>query len=199
MKCFLKEVAGKVSDIKDVKILVEEHLAYFIEKYINMDAVMERLAWRSPDTIKKIVNEVAGVRVDGKFSVIEDAYVNLLKEINLHTLDSISNILTLSRLTAENIKKSKIIQRKMYNKKKNQYSDYVEYMIKVDKKGNYVIPQDFPEKDIIGSDKDVMYHKDYTDFLKVFKNRDVNGIIDNFLNTPNAIKKQKIIEKNDSI
>ena len=35
------------------KVFAEERLAYFIEDYVNMDAIMEKFAWRSPDLLRK--------------------------------------------------------------------------------------------------------------------------------------------------
>lgn len=180
---FLNEVANKTSYIKDDSVLKEEHLAYFIEKYVNMDNVIERFAWRSPNIFRKMIDQITGVRSDGKMSIIEEQYLNLLKEIELQSVDSISAILQLSRLTPENVKHSKLVQRKMYNKKKNAYSYLVDKLILVDKKGNYILPKEIEKSFIIKSDSDVVNHKDYKAFALALRNKDVKALVDNFLAT----------------
>ncbi|HPW96357.1 MAG TPA: hypothetical protein PK557_05250 [Paludibacteraceae bacterium] len=184
-KEFVKEVGLKTADIKDLATLREEHLAYFIEKYISMDLVMERLAYRRPDLMKNIVDDMTSIRAKREMTVIEKEYMELLAEINLHTMDSISATLALSNLTPENAKASKIVQRKMYNKTKSEYDYLVNYLIKVDKNGEYIVPDELKEDFKGKSDKDVKFHPDFKAFLVAFKNRDEKAIIDNFLNTKN--------------
>ena len=184
-KEFVKEVGLKTADIKDLATLREEHLAYFIEKYVSMDLVMESLAYRRPDLMKNIVDDMTSIRAKREMTVIEKEYMELLAEINLHTMDSISATLALSNLTPENAKASKIVQRKMYNKTKSEYDYLVNYLIKVDKNGEYIVPDELKEDFKGKSDKDVKFHPDFKEFLVAFKNRDEKAIIDNFLNTKN--------------
>ena len=73
---------------------------------------MERLAYRRPDLMKNIVDDMTSIRAKREMTVIEKEYMELLAEINLHTMDSISATLALSNLTPENAKASKIVQRK---------------------------------------------------------------------------------------
>jgi|LSQX01.1.fsa_nt_gb hypothetical protein len=184
-KEFVKEVGLKTADIKDLATLSEEHMAYFIEKYVSMDLVMERLAYRRPDLMKNIVDDMTSIRAKREMTVIEKEYMELLAEINLHTMDSISATLALSNLTPENAKASKIVQRKMFNKTKSEYDYLVNYLIKVDKNGEYIVPDELKEDFKGKSDKDVKFHPDFKAFLVAFKNRDEKAIIDNFLNTKN--------------
>ena len=124
-------------------------------------------------------------------TIIEEKYAELLKEVDLHTLDSISGVLAFSKLTKENVKNSKIVQRKML--KNGSYSELLPYLVKVNKNGDYDLPDDIKDRFDVKSDRDVIESKDYKEFIKVFKNRDVKGIIDNFLNT--AFESDETLQK----
>ena len=44
--------------IKNKEILDEEILPYFIENYVNMDRVMDKVAWNYPALFTKVVNAI---------------------------------------------------------------------------------------------------------------------------------------------
>jgi hypothetical protein len=171
--------------IKNKEILDEEILPYFIEYYVNMDRVMEKVAWNYPALFTKVVNAITKFRKDKTASIIEQKYIELLKEIKKQSYDSLNNVLLLSSITDENIKYSKILEKKIYDEKEKEYSYLKKFLVKVDKNGNYILPEELKETFKNVSDKELMQHQDFKSFLQAITDKDINAIIDNFLDTKN--------------
>ena len=167
------------------EILDEEILPYFIENYVNMDRVMDKVAWNYPAFLTKVVNAITNFRKNKTASIIEQKYIELLKEIKKQSYDSLNNVLLLSSITDENIKYSKILEKKIYDEKEKEYSYLKKFLVKVDKNGNYILPEKLKETFKNVSDKDLMQHQEFKSFLQAITDKDINAIIDNFLDTKN--------------
>ena len=70
-------------------------------------------------------------------------------------------------------------------KKKKEYSYLKKFLVKVDKNGNYILPEKLKETFKNVSDKDLMQHQEFKSFLQAITDKDINAIIDNFLDTKN--------------
>ena len=70
--------------------------------------------------LTKLVNAITNFRKDKTASIIEQKYIELLKEIKKQSYDSLNNVLLLSSITDENIKFSKILEKKIYDEKEKR-------------------------------------------------------------------------------